>query len=162
MIECGTTWPFTHERNSVTDWIRVGETNAVMSLRVRQKMHLSPLQVSTASNSTVLYVWGSLQDLFYLSLYKLELAVQHLAKSEVFLAVGRFPKVLFCAHILKVVWGHLKTKGNCNTFLLLQQYHYLILLKTTAYSSIGLQYSEIYSCIYEKCPKIKEKIFQDL
>lgn len=35
MIESGTTWPFTHERNSATDWIRAGETNAVMSLRVR-------------------------------------------------------------------------------------------------------------------------------
>lgn len=107
--------PFT-QRNSGTDWIqsRAGDTNAVMFLRVRWKMHLSPLQVSTTSNSRVLYVWRSLQELFYLLV---ELVVQHLVKSELFQPWNIFPKSSSVI-IYKSSSGDLEKEGNHNTFLI--------------------------------------------
>lgn len=68
MTNWDSTKPFTHKRKNGTDWIRSGKTNTFSSLRIRRKIVLSTLQVSTTSNPKALFVWGSLENLFHLSL----------------------------------------------------------------------------------------------
>lgn len=67
MTNRDSTKAFTHKRKNGTDWIRSGKTNAFLSLRIRRKMVLSTLQVSTTSSPKALFVWGSLYNLFHLS-----------------------------------------------------------------------------------------------